>query len=123
MERSERIKRIVHRYRLLSIWMVCGMALAGFFFVSVGDLKDHVYSVAFCSLYQLVINSVSICAWRYVAVHSPNVMNRYYMACGSIRMLLALMVVQKCVLYVRLYLKQRSSLLWRSRNKKEKIKI
>lgn len=93
MERSERIKRIVHRYRLLSIWMVCGMALAGFFFVSVGDLKDHVYSVAFCSLYQLVINSVSICAWRYVAVHSPNVMNRYYMACGSIRMLLALMVV------------------------------
>ena len=93
MDREQRIKRIVKRYQLISLWIVCGMSLIGFLLVHLGDLTDHIYSVGFCSVYQLVVNRFSIMAWRAIALHSPNIMGRYYMACGTIRMLLALIVV------------------------------
>ena len=84
MDREQRIKRIVKRYQLISLWIVCGMSLIGFLLVHLGDLTDHIYSV---------VNRFSIMAWRAIALHSPNIMGRYYMACGTIRMLLALIVV------------------------------
>ena len=93
MDREQRIKRIVKRYQLISLWIVCGMSLIGFLLVHLGDLTDHIYSVGFCSVYQLVVNRFSIMAWRAIALHSPNIMGRYYMACGAFRMLLDLNVV------------------------------
>ena len=85
MDREQRIKRIVKRYQLISLWIVCGMSLVGFLLVHLGDLTDHIYSVGFCSVYQLVVNRFSIMAWRAIALHSPNIMGRYYMACGTDR--------------------------------------
>lgn len=87
------IPKTVNRYQKISLWVVCAMALACLLVLQIADLKCHIYSVVFSSVYQLVTNRLSIICWRAIMRFSPAVIGRFYMGVSALRIILGMVVI------------------------------
>lgn len=87
------IPKTVNQYQKISLWVVCAMALVCLLALQIADLKCHIYSVLFSSVYQLVTNRLSIVCWRAIMRFSPAVIGRFYMGVSALRIILGMLVI------------------------------
>ena len=93
MQMEQFIPKTVNQYQKISLWVVCAMALVCLLALQIADLKCHIYSVLFSSVYQLVTNRLSIVCWRAIMRVSPDVIGRFYMGVSALRIILGMVVI------------------------------
>jgi hypothetical protein len=93
MQMEQFIPKTVNQYQKISLWVVCAMALVCLLALQIADLKCHIYSVMFSSVYQLVTNRLSIVCWRAIMRVSPAVIGRFYMGVSALRIILGMVVI------------------------------
>ena len=93
MRVPESIDSIYRLYNKVSLWLITTALLIGLLMMQVFSDLHLVNSLLFAAAYSLVVTFIYGRCWKSLALRSPNVLTRFYMAASALRMLLALSVV------------------------------
>lgn len=89
----EQVDKIARIYKKVSLWLIVALTLVGLLFIQISGHAELISSLLFSAVYSLVVSLIFGICWRSVALHSPAVLSRFYLAATVLRMLLALIVV------------------------------
>ncbi|SFF97924.1 hypothetical protein [Prevotella sp. KH2C16] len=93
MVTPENVNSIYRLYNKVSLWLIAAALLIGLLAIQVVSSFWLVKSLLFTAAYSLVVTIVYGRCWKSVALRSPNVLTRFYMAASTLKMILALVVI------------------------------
>lgn len=93
--------KVYKRYHKMNLWIIFGLYLVGILIAQVTTHSSYLNMLTISALFSLITASIYGGAWKAIAVKSPAVLGKFYLAGSAFRMLLAFLTILVYALIVK----------------------